>query len=100
MIKRRRAYQNDIKEHWRRIVDPKTERFELGDFGFYHPHQIKEVGYRYYKSNYVALPQAGAWEDQSKAWRHDLSMYVTGIAWTEAELDDERKTQSEGNDGG
>lgn len=58
-----------------------------GDFGFYEPDAIMEWAPDYYLSGHHPghLPRPGGKLAQTKAVRHDLRLYLTGIAWAQWE---------------
>lgn len=90
--------QQWFTEHWDNIASNEpSEIDDPGDFGFYDVEMIRELGPEYYASgrNPGHLPYPGGILMQTSALRHDLMLYLWGIAWRRWEQYRLKKEQDE-----
>lgn len=78
--------QTAAMEHWKNAAlatmfpDKAPVPGHPGDFGFLNDYRdALEMGEKFVR--YRILPHAGGWFDQLEADRHDINMYMAGLAY-------------------
>lgn len=74
------------------MASGKDERIDLDDFGFYDPDGIGDWADAYLNSNLNPghLPRPGGLRNQTLADKHDLAIYLRGVAWAKSEKESDR----------
>ena len=78
--------QADFRRHWERLArmkhDPQATPPDYpAEFGFYDALGVQDKGQMLIQ--YGILPRAGGWDDQDESDRHDLLVYLSGLAYYE-----------------